>query len=180
MMSYNKGMSRKGILSFNFMSMIPRILFLVIMLTVVIVLVELYMNQKFNTEDLRAEIILNGFIYATGGINYYDAVTGRTYPEIIDLVQMNATELEDSFFFKDNNVIAAKIYVSHLPNDATSPLKELYYNKEWYDSWEPIVRLKIGGIGGVAEYKRTLPTIYRKEGGTFKSGYVTYQVVQPK
>ncbi|MFH1063792.1 MAG: hypothetical protein V1729_01790 [Candidatus Woesearchaeota archaeon] len=174
------GKNKKGILSFNFVAMIPRIFFLVIVLTAVIVLVELYMNQKFNTEDMRAEIMINGFIYATGGINYYDPVTGRTYPEIIDLAQMNATELEDSFFFKNNNVIAAKIHVSQTSYYEYNHIKEIYYNKEWFDSWEPLMRLKIPGIGGVSEYTRTLPAIYRKENGELNSGYVTYQVVQPK
>jgi hypothetical protein len=171
--------SRKAILSFNFLAMIPRIIFLVIMLTACVVLIRLFVTNKFNTQDIQAEFLVNGFIYSAAGVNYYDPLTGRSYPTVIDLNQLDQQELDDSFHFPDNRLITAKISVSNEPGEK-DVLKTIYYNKRWYDNWYPLLKLSLPGIGGVTDYKRTLPVIYRDEQGELVAGYVNYQVVQPK
>jgi len=173
---------RKGIISFNMVSLIPRIIFLVIMLIACVVLIRLFITDKFNTNDIEAEILVSGMLYSAGGVGYYDPLTGRAYPEIIDIEQFDAAELEHSFFFEDNRLIAAKVFVTD-DRDAEDDeaVKAIYYNKEWYDNWNPLLRLRIPGIGGVHEYKRTMPVIYRAEGsGRLNSGFIHFQVVQPR
>jgi hypothetical protein len=155
-------------------------MFLVIMLMACVVLIRLFVQQKFDTKDIQAEILVNGLIYSSGGAGYYDSLTGRNYPQIIDLEQLNSTELEQSFYFPNNNLITAKIYVSRDREDETGALKTAYYNKRWYDNWKPLLRANIPGIGGVTEYKKTLPVIYIDSSREEKTGYVTYEVVQPR
>jgi len=175
------GKSRKGILSFNFVSMIPRFIFLVIMLVSVATLFNLFLNEKFQIKDIQAEVFVSGLIYGHGGIGYYDALTGRYYPEIIDLDQLEGSSLDQAFYREDNYLIAAKIEVSKVrnPGSNTGIKKVVFFNKEWYDNWKPFLKLRLPGIGGIHEYKKTLPVMYRDE-GILRSGYVHFQILQPR
>jgi hypothetical protein len=172
-------MRKKGIMAFNFLAMVPRILFLVIMLIVCVILIRLFLNNRFDIADVQAEIFVNGFIYGTGGVTYTDPLTGRIFPEIIDVSQFNSSELDASLFYPDNRMIAAKIIVTR-DLSFVDAVAIAYYNKQWYDNWEPLLPLKsLPGIGGVTDYTKTLP-IMLKEGESLKAAYVTFHVVQPK
>ena len=170
----------EAVISFNFISMIPRVIFLVIMLTACVVLIRLFVSDQFNTRDVQAEVYIGGFIYGVGGVSYYDPLTGRHYPEIIDVDQLSGSELDNAFYFPGNNMVAARITLLRDLSREGDPVKVVYYNKEWYDNWAPLLRLRLPGIGGVTEYKRTLPVIYRSADGVLNAGYVEYQIVQPR
>jgi hypothetical protein len=176
----NASHSRKGILSFNFIAMIPRIIFLAVMLIACVVLIRLFLNSKFDTKDITAEVLINGMVYGSGGVSYYDPLTGRNHPMIVDISQFDEKELNSSFYYPDNNLIAAKMTLSTESDPLKNGLKTVYYNREWYDNWYPLLRLSIGGIGGVRKYEKTLPIIYRDSSGELHSGYMHYQVVQPR
>ena len=171
--------NRKGIMTFNFLAMIPRIIFLVVVLIVCVILISIFLNNKFNTVDVQAEILINGFLYGTGGVSYLDPLTGRIYPEVIDLRQLDSTELDSAFYYPDNHMITARIAIEK--PDQVLPLKEIYYNKEWWDNWKPLLALKyLPGIGGVIDYEKKFPIYIIDETGDMSSAYVTFQVVQPK
>ena len=70
--THSRPVGKRAILSFNFPSMIPRILFLVLMLTACVILIRMFAASKLDTYDIQAEVLINGFIYSTGGIGYYD------------------------------------------------------------------------------------------------------------
>ncbi len=93
------GKDKKGIMSFNFLSLIPRIMFLVIMLIACVILIRMFITNKFHTQDVQAEVLVAGFMYGAGGVNYYDPVTGRIYPQVIDINQFDGAELDSAFFF---------------------------------------------------------------------------------
>jgi hypothetical protein len=171
---------RKGIIAFNFLvTVLLRFTFLLIMLIVSMILLSIFLNNKFDVTDTQAEILISGFIYGTGGISYYDPVTGRIYPQIIELDQLDSAELEAGLYFPDNNMMTARITVKD--KDRQSTLKTMYYNKEWYDNWKPLIPLKhLKGIGGVTDFRRTIPVILKDEDGTLSSAYVEFQIVQPK
>ncbi|MBN1544065.1 hypothetical protein JW898_01230 [Candidatus Woesearchaeota archaeon] len=174
--------NRKGIMSFNFLVMIPRIMFLVIMMIVCVILLRMFLNNKFNVTDTQSEVLIDGLLYGAGGIGYFDPVTGRNYPEIIDVQNLDSFELDNSLFYPANNLISARISVGKgmfLMGDA-SLFRAVYYNKQWYDNWEPLLNWNIAGIGGVAEYNRKFPVILRRPDGSLTSGEVHFQVVQPR
>jgi hypothetical protein len=188
---------RKGIMFFNFLVMIPRILFLVIMLIVCVILIRMFLNDKFNINDVQAEILIDGLIYGTGGVSYYDPVTGRLYPEIIDISQLDGAKLDQGLFYPENHMMTARILVEKPITEYTDmslmdryfrgedpkflTLKDVYYNKVWYDNWEPLLVFKnLGGIGGVIDKNMRLPVLVREPDGTLMTAYVNFQVVQPK
>lgn len=171
--------SRKGIMSMYFVTWMMRFIFLVIVLVVCVVLISKFLNNRFNTQDVQAEVLMNGMIYGPGGIGYVDPLTSRMYPEIIDVSQLNAAELDYAFYFPNNNLITAKVDLRK--QGEQYPMKTVYYNKEWWDNWKPLLaRKNLKGIGGVTDYTKTIPVIIRDENGDLSSGYVDFQFVQPK
>jgi len=173
---------RKGIMSFNFLVMIPRIIFLVIMMIVCVILIRMFLNNKFDVTDIQSEVLIDGMLYGAGGVGYLDPVTGRTYPEVIDPDQLNSYELDNTLYYPANNIISARIVVGKgtLLVGEPSLFRAVYYNKEWYDNWEPLLRWNIAGIGGVKDYTREFPIILRRPDGSLTSGEVHFQVIQPR
>ena len=169
--------NKRGIMSFNFISLIPKIIFLVIMLMACVILIRVFISSKFDTKNIQADLLISGFIYGPGGINYYDYLTGRTYPTLVDVRQLNGSELDAAFYYPLNKMIAAKVSLSTSQSRGDPALAEIYYNKEWYDNWVPLLYMK--GIGGVTEYLKTIPVTYLDAGGVMKLGYVHFQVLQP-
>ncbi|HII71607.1 TPA: hypothetical protein HA265_02520, partial [Candidatus Woesearchaeota archaeon] len=105
-------MRKEGIMSFNYIAFIPRIIFLVIALLACVILIKLMLNAKFWTKPLQTEILLNGLLYGPGGVTEYDPVTGRIYPEIVDVTQMNSANLDLGLNFPENKLMAARIVVT--------------------------------------------------------------------
>jgi hypothetical protein len=169
--------SKKGIMAFNMMSMIPRLIFLIAVLVVCILLISMFLNNMFNINDVQAEILVNGLLYGTGGINYYDPITGRIYPTMVDLGQLDNAELDAGMYYPDNTLITAIINIEAA--NRIENLAELYYNKQAYDNWEPLIDRNLPGIGGVAKYERSLPILV-KNGSEVKLGQVEFKVYQPK
>jgi hypothetical protein len=180
---------KSGIMSFNFLVMIPRIIFLVIMLIVCVILIRLFLNNKFDITDTQAEVLVSAFQYGSGGVGYYDPMTARIYPEIIDLDQFNSTELDAAFYFPENHMITAKVVAFTGSNiwenvrDRQAGLSDgvsvVYFNRPWYINWEPLMELNLPGIGGVSKYDKELPVIIR-ENGNLRLGRVHFVVIQPK
>lgn len=164
-------------MSFNFVAMIPRIVFLVIMLVACVLIIRLFLTNKIESSDVRAEVFISGLLYDKGGIGYYDELTGRHYPEIVSLAQLDDVDLESTLYYPANKMIAARITV--LDKDE-SLLKEVYYNKKWWDNWSPLLKRALPGRGGVALYERLLPIIYIDNTGNKKMGLINFEVVQPK
>ena len=181
---------RKGIMSFNFLMMIPRIIFLVIVFVICIALFSMFINSRFDTGDTQAEIFINGFIYGPGGVSYTDPLTGRFMPTVIDLEQIKKEDLDYAFTYPDDHLLAARIDVFRVPEgrsvqeimSAFAPEATVYLNAKMYENWLPLAAIsrRTGGIGGVQEYEKTLPVILRTEEGELKSGYVKFHIIQPK
>ncbi|MBW2971470.1 hypothetical protein KY359_00395 [Candidatus Woesearchaeota archaeon] len=174
--------SRKGIMAFNVLVMMPRIIFLVIMLICCVVLLTLFLNNKFDITETQAEVFIDGMLYGTGGVSYFDPLTGRIYPEIVDVNQLNESELNDGLFFPANNIMAARISVgkgSMLIGDPAL-FRVVYYNKEWYDNWEPLMNIGIPGIGGIKKTEKNFPILLRDSNGRLVSGEIHFNIAQPR
>lgn len=166
---------RRGIMAFNYSVMIVRIIFLLIVLIVCVMLVSVFVNQKFDVTEVQGELIIDGLLYGTGGVGCTDPVTGRSYPGVICMDQLSASELDAGLFFPDNRVVSARITVKDRDGRI---IDEVYYNREWYENWEPLEG--VPGRGGVDRYTRTLPVILREGAGSTSSGIVEFDVLQPK
>lgn len=169
---------RKGMMAFNFIAMIPRIIFLVIALISCVVMISMFLNQRFHTHDVQADILITGMLYGSGGITYYDPVTGRNYPYIVHLNQFNESEIDHFFSFpEENNIITAEI---SLRKSNGALVRKIYYNKKWWFNWKPLLDSRIKGIGGIKQYEKSIPIIFIDEKGVSRMGKLEFNVLQPK
>lgn len=168
---------KKALMSFNMIAMIPRILFLVVVLMSCVILIRFFIINEFDTRELQTDLLVNGLLYSPGGAGWYDAETGRTFPEVIDLQQFSDRDFDHALFFPGNNFITARIEVF---SQDFIVLGTGYYNRQWYQNWEPLVTLNIPGLGGIVKIERQYPIILRQPTGEFSNGFVRFTVLQPK
>ncbi|MFC1723421.1 hypothetical protein ACFL0V_04750 [Nanoarchaeota archaeon] len=187
--------NKKAIMAFNALAMIPRIIFLVIALLACVIIIRLMLNVHFNTADIQAELLIQGLLYGPGGITYYDPLTGRIYPEIIDIHQLNDSKLNMGFNYPENTLIGARIFVayeklsnvrsklgklSEMPAYTQNQiLAEAYYNKETYENLRPLAENRIRGLGRVHKDTTEMPTLFRGKDGLLYSAFVYITILQP-
>lgn len=174
----NSGKCKKGLMSFNFITVMMRLLFTIGVVFSVVILTNLMINTRLDVNDIQAEVLVNGLIYSPGGIGYLDPISGRVYPEIVDLEQVNSEQLDREFYYPNNNLITAKI--DFYKQGIQTPQKTVYFNEEWYQNWEPLlIYQNVPGLGGVTEYNKELPIILQIDGER-RLGYVNFQIIQPR
>ncbi|MBW2967060.1 hypothetical protein KY362_01095 [Candidatus Woesearchaeota archaeon] len=165
--------------AFNKWVMAFVIIICVFVLFLCVWLLNLFINYRFDVTDVQGELLVNGLLYGTGGISYYDPMTGRIYPEIIYPAQLSEKELDMGMYYPENNLISARITITK--DSDQSLVRELYYNKHWFENWEPLLPLEhLPGIGGVKSYSKRMPVLLMEENYGLYSGHVDFLVVQPK
>ncbi len=183
-------------MSFKFLAFSPRIIFLVVALLAVVIVIRLMINSKFEVRGIQSEILVQGLLYGPGGITYYDPLTGRIYPEIVDPSQFNESKYDMGFHFSPNSLITARILLvkeketlkklhfgkskNMISNvDPSDVVGVTYFNKEWWDNWKPLAESKIRGLGRVDIDNTELPILYRDADGGLHSGWLYITVLQP-
>ena len=169
--------NKKGIMAFNFIAMIPRIFFLIVAMLACVIMISMFINQNFKTQNVQADILITGMMYGAGGVGYYDSVIGRNYPYIVKLDSLSESNLNTFFAYPNNNLITAEITIL---DQNEKELKKIYYNKQWWKNWEPLMYSRIKGIGGVKKSEQKFPIIYVDSKNTEKMGVIRFRVLQPK
>ncbi|MBT5022088.1 hypothetical protein HON01_04645, partial [Candidatus Woesearchaeota archaeon] len=86
--------NKKGILSFNILVMIPRIVFMIIVFVCIIALVRLFIVSYYDVDPLIADVFTHSLVYSPGGVSTHDPLSGRVYPGIIDGVQFSENDFD--------------------------------------------------------------------------------------
>ena len=148
------------IISFSSIVWVGRIIFMLLVITVIILFVNFYSDINISSHQAETELFINRMLYSPQGISYYDPISGRLYPGIIDLTKFETKTLPDSnktlytipslqktMDFGLEKHIGAEIFITDLSD---VPLKLAYYNERVYQRKEET----IAGPGGVdVEYK---------------------------
>jgi hypothetical protein len=145
-------------------------LFATIMLTV-LVIVSWVLIMNINVQDVESKVFINRVIYSEN-INYVDE-NGRLHPGVIDMNKFYQGNLEKEFIYPDERALAAKITLYEAGETSG---KTIYYNKEWYNNWEPLRGL--GGKGGISFVQRNV-SVMIKYGEELKSGILGFKVIIP-
>jgi hypothetical protein len=170
-------MNKKGI-ALHVTSTIITLLIVLFSLTAFIILIGYFTNSRFSINDIQAEVLINGLLYSPGGVTYTDPISGRMYSGQVKIEQITNERLDEEFFYPENRLMAAKITIKRQNGEQ---IKEVYFNQEQYENWEPLIRrMNIPGLGGVTEYKRELPIIIRQNDETPILGKAAFQVIQPR
>jgi len=125
---------KKGILSFNTLQFIYRIVFMLLTVFTILGLAQSYFRLSFDATPQESTLFSHAAIY---GLSYHDNLTDRTYPGILVSKELPY----------DAQNIAAEISYG----------KAYYFNKRNYDDWSVLARSFIPGPGGATAYFFILP-----------------------
>lgn len=145
-------------------------IFAAIMLTI-LVIVSSALIMNINVQEVESKVFINRVIYSKH-INYVDE-NNRLYPGMVDMNKFYQGQLEIEFDYTIEKALAAKITLYEAGEEDG---KRIYYNKKWYENWEPLVG--IGGKGGVSFVQRNVSVLI-KEGGDLKNGILEFKVIIP-
>ena len=118
----------EDIVAFNVLAWIPRIIFLIIVLTTILIFLNYYSKIEIHSFEPESEFFVYRILNSTNGISYYDSVSGRVYPGTIDITKFeNETIniLQNSVNYGADKHLGAKILIKDLDE---IPLVKAFYN----------------------------------------------------
>lgn len=137
---------RAGITYSAFIFSFWRMMVLIAVACALVIFVYTFIKVNLDTFDIESEIFAMGVMNSPGSIISYDTTTQRAYTWKIDLDDFEPGRLAEAFYFDENKYIAAKFEAMDLEEkQLASPI---YYNREYYDIWEPLGYSFLSGRGG--------------------------------
>jgi hypothetical protein len=160
---------KKGLISFNMLMWIPRIIFMVIVVLSIILLIASYFRLELVISKAESELFVQRLLYSPHGISFYDPYSNRVYPGIIDLDNLEL--INQSIFYGEQKHIGAKLIVKDLGNNI---LAENIYNNIVYR------RIAQEGRGGVDVLRKSLFVLVKNESGQIPGTLAMEVVLIPK
>jgi len=181
---------KKGLFTFNMVYMIPRLIFLIIVLFSVIMLVGMFLKIHADTFYVEADLFAQSLIYSPHGISYYNPLLYKVQPGIIDKTEFTSGIIEsrinnNSFYYgKQNKHIAAKITLTSVDNSTNHTI---YYNEGrgkayGYKFWNPIAKAEIEGKGAARYLLKIIPTLIKESSGhnvIYIPGSISFEITMP-
>jgi len=171
-------MNKKGLFSEDAVFMILNLLLLIIVAVFLVFLINLFTVQELDIQRLEAEVLKDRILYSKNCISFYDSEIDRSYPGIIDMEKFSEENLKNCLFFvEENRNIATKLT---LLNPNNEEIKTIYYNKEWYDKWLPLIG--IPGPGGVKDFSYTLNMIVKTNENNkekYENSFLNFEIIVP-
>ena len=143
---------------------IIRITMLIAVVAVINFIKAAALEQSLQTYDTEFYILNTKVLYSPAGLAYQSPTTGRTYPGIIDMNDMNETKLNTTI----TQNIPTKITVTDMSHET---IKEIYFNRERFEILGPLTFSKKYDLINKTNY------VLIKEGNELKQGLLTIQMV---
>ncbi len=147
-------MDKKAQESFSILLIIPRMIFLIIVMFSIYFLIRAYVVSKLDVQDVQVDVFINKVLYSPNGISYYDRDLKRSIPGLINPSSITDDNLNKLADYDDSSFISAKIQL--IDNDSKEITSALY-NGETYSRWLPVATTGVPGPGG---YKQTIKSVY--------------------
>jgi len=117
-----------------------------------------FMKVSIDVNEVEAEIFSHGLMNSPNGISYVDPA-GRMHPGMVNAQDFKSvfgtkTRLETAFYYEDNRFIAAQI---QLYKNGQAYLEPVYYNKEFFNIWQPFGMTKFKGKGSAFVTEKYYP-----------------------
>jgi len=159
-------MTRKGFA--EVLEWIPRLLLLLIALTIIVILVRYYADRTIDAADLER----NTYLYRI----YYDDIimfsdeTGRVYPGIVDIRKFTEKELNDVFGI-DKKISSCLTLLTSCTTDTP-----VCHDKATFDQYLPFARFGTLGPGSATIQETIFPITIHPDGCT---GSLNITIVRP-
>ncbi len=169
--------NKRGVSNFEMLMWIPRIIFIVFIMFVIIFLVRTYVATVIDTSAIKANLFSNRVIYSANGISYYDESIKRTYPGIIDPNKFSSADFLDKaiYYGAKNREIGAKIVLKDLNEGKESVL---FYNQPFFKEQKKLVDSGLTeGPGGARGYTKKYNVLIMMD--SLDKGELTIDIVIP-
>ena len=148
----------------------------------ILFVVKSHFKVKINIVDAELDLLAQDFVYAKGGISYFDPSINRVYPGVVSYEEFERKEvlsarLQNSFYF-EKPVYAASFSLA-IPHKNVE-FKEIYYYKEWYDKWKPLSESKLIGKGSVISKTKSFNVIVMMSDANASPGILTIELLTPR
>jgi len=170
--------SKKGLISFNMVMMIPRFIFLTIVILAIVLLVRSFVISKIDVKDIESDLFVQRALLSTSGINYYDSDIQRSYPGVVDTSKFNADTFAESMAYSSSQVLAANITLYKDDYARGKAVKSFYYNEKWYINWYPRTIKQLPGPGSVILKTYIQPIVIKDKDENYP-GFVEFKVILP-
>lgn len=173
--------NKKAITTFEILMWIPRIIFLVVIMFVIMILIRSYITTTTDVSELEANLFVNRLLYSPTGISYFDSSINRAYPGIIDIdkFKMQSTEkfLEKSVYYGGKNrEIGAKLSLKDLSENQENII---FYNEDFFKEQKKLVDAGFTlGPGGARGYTKNYDVLIFKNNALNK-GTLMIEIVVP-
>ena len=172
---------KKAVTTFEILMWIPRILFLVVVMFVVMVLIRSYVTTTIDISELEANTFAYRILYSPNSISYFDSNIKRVYPGVIEsdkfLLQSKEKFLEKSVYYGTNNKeIAAKFLLKDLTENSEIAA---FYNEDFFNEQKKLADSGFtNGPGGARGYNKKFDVLIFKN-DAFNRGVLTMEIVVP-
>jgi len=133
-------------ISFNQIYWLGRLLYLIMVVVAIAALVNFYVKVNFDTYVAETELFSQRLLYSPGGLSFHDPYTNRVRPGFLDLSRFDASFLNDSINYGDDDVFAAELQVFDLDEEGPLPFVSVTFNPERFEDWAKLSQLP--GRGG--------------------------------
>lgn len=156
-----------------------RLSFMIAALLAFFVIINYYINNQIDSQELQAETLANRILYSDA-VMLSDGDIGRTYPGIIDMKKFTSESLDSNINYGDfRRHAAAKLkLLSKNPDPSKNLVADCYLNNAMYENWKILITSGAGGAGGAMMYVKQFPVTYL-ESGTYKFGTLIVEVIIP-
>lgn len=138
----------------NMVEYISKIFIVIVLFFAIILLIKTGIQSDIDTVEAESNIFYYRLIYSNAGISYYDPISNRVHPGVIDIASVMDTasieqKLADHILFsdKDQGQVAAKIQIF---DKNGKNITEFYLNRNRY---EALIPLTTGGTGPGAAHR---------------------------
>ncbi|MFH1440154.1 MAG: hypothetical protein ABIG89_06295 [Candidatus Woesearchaeota archaeon] len=137
--------NKKAMIAYwQLMFMFVRLFVLTLVFMSMVLLVTKYINDETNIQDMEIKLFVEHLLYSDDGLSYYDEITGRLYPGILNADDFRSAQdieikLNKAFNYGSHPLMSAKfefIFDEDIKNPEMLGLKEFYYNKDKYGEWD--------------------------------------------
>ena len=145
-------MNKKALMQFNVMMWIPRLVFMVVVISSILLLVGLYFKMELTVSRAESELFMQRLLYSPHGLSFYDPYSNRIYPGIIDVNNLDL--INKSLFYGENKHIGAKLTLTDMNNNVLA--ERTYYYLVYR-------RIAQEGKGGVDVFRKALNVVIKNE-----------------
>ncbi|NQV09290.1 hypothetical protein HQ529_05560 [Candidatus Woesearchaeota archaeon] len=168
--------NKRAMFTLNLLAFLPRLGFLIVVVLSIVVLLGANIKTEIDVFDAQAEVFFQRLVYGNH-FSYFDEVTGRLYPGMVDFDKFKSTDLDNLIYYgEENRDVGARISLKDFNGSIN---EEIMYNRDFFIEKE--VLLEAGftkGLGGVKGKEKELYVVIKDGNRTLEGTLNVMMIIQ--